>query len=242
MKRIGGWLGVVLLVQLWVMPGALADQSLLEQGMAAFKDQNYGRAVELLGNYLKDQPQAVAARRYRAQALARLERKEDALAEVEAGLLHHPQDASLLLVKGGILGDLTRRAEAIQVFTQVLHQDPKNAEALKERGVNLANEGRLDEAMRDLNQAVQLLPQDPWVFNHRGMVYFCQNNFQAAVDDFSNAIKLNPDLPHAYFFRGNLYRYHLNQTDKALVDFKEGCRLGHPLCCQEVEKSAEANK
>jgi tetratricopeptide (TPR) repeat protein len=236
MLRISNLLFVMLLGQFWFMSGAWADQSLLEQGLAAFKAQNYGQAVELLGDYLKDQPQAVEARRYQAQALVRLERPEDALKEVEAGLQHHPKDASLLLVKGGILGELTRREEAIQVFTQVLQSDPKNAEALKERGVNLANEGRIKEAMQDLNKAVQLLPKDPWVFNHRGMVFFCQNNLKAAVNDFSTAIKLRPDLPHAYFFRGNLYRYHLNQPEKALADFKEGCRLGHPLCCQEVEK------
>jgi hypothetical protein len=31
----------------------------------------------------------------------------------------------------------------------------------------------------------------------------------------------------------------LNQPQKALADFKEGCRLGHPLCCQEVEKGSD---
>jgi hypothetical protein len=71
------------------------------------------------------------------------------------------------------------------------------------------------------------------------MVFFCQTNLKAAVADFSTAIKLRPDLPHAYFFRGNLYRYHLNQPAKARADFKEGCRLGHPLCCQEEKKAAE---
>jgi tetratricopeptide (TPR) repeat protein len=235
MKRIRVCSGILLLV-IWFTSGVLADQGLLEQGMAAFKAQNYGKSVELLGAYLQEQPQAAEARRHRAQALVRLERPEDALKEVETGLQHQPKDTGLLLVKGGILGELGRREEAIQVFTQVLQQDPKNAEALKERGVNLANEGRTDEAMADLNQAVKLLPKDPWVYNHRGMVFFCQNNLKAAVNDFSTAVKLRPDLPHAYFFRGNLYRYHMNQPDKALADFKEGCRLGHPLCCQEVEK------
>jgi len=90
MKRISGLLFVLLIVLLWFNSGSFADQSLLDQGMATFKSQNYGRAVELLGNYLKDQPQAVEARRYRAQALARLERQEDALAEVEAVLSEQP--------------------------------------------------------------------------------------------------------------------------------------------------------
>ncbi len=208
------------------------------QGEAAFKAQNYAKALELFEAYLQEAPQSVAARRYRALAFQRLERPEDALQEVMAGLRHHPDDASLLMVQGGILGELGRREEAIQVFSRILQQDPQNGEALKERGANLANEGRLAEALKDLEQAVKLLPKDPWVYNHRGMVYFCQHNLKAAVADFSTAIKLRPDLPHAYFFRGNLYRYHLNQPDKAMADFREGCRLGHPLCCQEVEKAA----
>ncbi|MBM4288581.1 MAG: tetratricopeptide repeat protein [Deltaproteobacteria bacterium] len=233
----GGVAVLVVLTHFFLVSGVWAQQDLLDQAMAAFKAHQYAQAEKLLGTYLQDHPQAVEARRHRALALSRLERPQEALTEVEAGLQHHPKEVSLLLVKGSILGELTRREEAIQVFTQVLQQDPKNGEALKERGNNFANEGRLEEAMRDLNQAAQLLPQDPWVFNHRGMVYFCQNDFKAAVADFSAAITLRPDLPHAYFFRGNLYRYHLNQPDKALADFKEGCRLGHPLCCQELEKS-----
>lgn len=242
MKKFCGCLMVVLVLQVWLPGVGRAEQSLLEQGVEAFKAQNYGKAVELLGNYLKSEPGAVDARRYRAQALTRLERPEEALQEIEAGLQHHPKDVSLLLVKGSLLGELGRRGEAIQVFSQVLQDDPQNAEALKERGVNRANEGRLEEALQDLNQAVKFIPKDPWVYNHRGMVYFCQNNLKAAIADFSTAIKLRPDLPHAYFFRGNLYRYHLNQPDKALADFKEGCRLGHPLCCQEVEKPATPAK
>lgn len=213
-----------------------ADDS-LAAAEAAFKAQNYGKVLELTETSGQEPSTAVAARRLRAQAYQRLERPEEALREIEAALQAQPQDISLLMIQGGILGELGRREEAIRVFTQILQQDPKNGEALKERGVNLANEGKLTEALHDLNQAVKLLPQDPWVYNHRGMVYFCQNNFKAAVADFSTAIRLRPDLPHAYFFRGNLYRYHLQQPDKALADFREGCRLGHPLCCQEVDKA-----
>lgn len=230
------------LLHLGPASGIGAEPSLLDQGLAAFQARDYSRAVDLLGDYLKDEPQSLEARRHRAQALTRLERPEEALREVEVGLEHHPRDIGLLLLKGSLLGESGRREEAIQVFTQVLQQDPKNGEALKERGVNLANEGRLDEGLADLNQAVKLLPKDPWAYNHRGMVYFCQNNLKAAIADFSAAIKLRPDLPHAYFFRGNLYRYHLNQPQRALADFKEGCRLGHPLCCQELEKPEPPKK
>ena len=46
----------------------------------------------------------------------------------------------------------------------------------------------------------------------------------------------NPTWRMSYFFRGNIYRYHLKQRDQAIADFQEGCRLGNPLCCGELEK------
>jgi tetratricopeptide (TPR) repeat protein len=113
---------------------------------------------------------------------------------------------------------------------------PRNAEACKERGDCLAQEGQFAEAIADLNRAAGLAPRDPWVFNKRGMAWFCQGEYQKAVDDFTTAIHLQPDLGISYFFRGNIYRYHLKLRDKAINDFQEGCRLGNPLCCGELEK------
>lgn len=232
-RRIAGLLLAALL--LTGGQAAVATEP-LAQGLAAFKAQNYGQAVKLLGEYLQQHPQDLTARRYRAQAFQRLERPQEALAEVEAGLRINPEAVELLLLKGGLLGELGDRQQAIAIFTRILAQQPDNVEALKERGVNLANEGQLAEALADLNRAAALAPTDPWVFNHRGMVHFCRQDYQAAIADFSQAIRLRPDLPHAYFFRGNLYRYHLQQPEQARADFARGCQLGHPLCCEELEK------
>jgi tetratricopeptide (TPR) repeat protein len=90
--------------------------------------------------------------------------------------------------------------------------------------------------MADLNQAAKLAPKDPWVYNKRGLVWFCQGDYSKAVADFSTAIRLAPNSPQAYFFRGNMYRFHLNEPDKAVADYRKGCALGHPLCCQELQK------
>jgi tetratricopeptide (TPR) repeat protein len=126
--------------------------------------------------------------------------------------------------------------EAIAVFTKVLAVDPKSAEALKERAEAYTQEGNLDEALKDLNQAVSLSPQDPWGYFKRGMVKFSLGDFQEAVGDMTRAIEINPEGPLFYFARGQIYLHHLNDPDKGIADFREGCRLGHPLCCRELEK------
>jgi tetratricopeptide (TPR) repeat protein len=209
---------------------------LLSQGLEAQKAGKNEQSVELLGKYLKDHPDAAAARRGLALALAALDRKTEALEEVNRGLAVLPQDTGLLLAQGSILGAMERRPEAIAAFAKVLAQDPQNVEALKERGDNLAQEGRFEEAQKDYDQAAALAPKDPWVFFKRGMGYFCQGKYPEAVADFSTAIKLAPDRPLFYFGRGQIYLLHLHQKDKAVADFQEGCRLGHPLCCGELEK------
>ena len=66
-----------------------------------------------------------------------------------------------------------------------------------------------------------------------------QGEFDKAVADFSEAIRVKPDGVHAYFFRGNIYRYHLNQPQKAAADYRFACKEGHPLACLELEKMEE---
>jgi hypothetical protein len=55
------------------------------------------------------------------------------------------------------------------------------------------------------------------------------------VEAFSAAIRLAPESPLFYFSRGQMYLRHLNLPDQARADFQQGCALGHPLCCQELE-------
>ena len=165
-----------------------------------------------------------------------LGRNKEALEDVDKALADNPGNVDFLLAKGNILVALERRPEAILIFAQAMRCDPRNAEACKERGDCLAQEGKFAEAIADLNRAAGLAPRDPWVFNKRGMAWFCQGEYQKAVDDFTTAIRLQPDLAMSYFFRGNIYRYHLKQRDQAIADFQEGCRLGNPLCCGELEK------
>jgi len=147
-----------------------------------------------------------------------------------------PGDVRALLLKGNLLVALERRPEAILIYTRTIQCDPRNAEACKERGDCLAQEGQFAEALADLNQAARLARSDPWVFNKRGMVYFCQGEYQKAVDDFTTAIQLKPDLAISYFFRGNIYRHNLKEREKAIADYQKGCRLGSPLCCEELDK------
>jgi tetratricopeptide (TPR) repeat protein len=213
-----------------------ADQALMVKGMDALKAGRHQEALKLLNEYVRRYPQVPEARYYRALALNGLDRKKEALEDVDKVLVDNPGNVNALLLKGNLLVEMDRRPEAILIFTQVMKCDPRNSEACKERGDCLAQEGQFAEAIADLDRAARLAPRDPWVFNKRGMAWFCQGEYQRAVDDFSTAIRLQPDLALSYFFRGNIYRHHLGERDKAIADYQEGCRLGNPLCRDELEK------
>jgi len=215
---------------------AWAGQALLVQGQDCQQAGRNEQAAALLKKYVQQYPQMADGRRLLAVSLAELGRRHEALEELNRGLAGHPHDLALLLAKGSLLARLEQRPEAIGVYSQVLKLDPKNAEAYKERGENESQEGQFDEAIADFNRAAALAPQDPWVYNKRGMAWFCQGDYRQAVADFSTAIKLRPDLAISYFFRGNIYRHHLGEPEKAKADYREGCRLGQPLCCGELGK------
>jgi tetratricopeptide (TPR) repeat protein len=208
---------------------------LLEQGLAAQKEKKHGQAVELLGQFLKKNPKNPEAWKARAQSLSALDRRPEALQDLDKGLKFNPRNASLMLAKGKLLADLERRPEAIAAFSKLLALQPKNVEALKERAENYINEAELDKAMADLAKAKALAPTDPWVYHKTGMALFCLNRYNEAVDAFSAAIKISPETPLFYFSRGELYLRHLDSRDKAMADFDKGCSLGFPLCCHELE-------
>lgn len=215
---------------------AWAGQALLAKGMEAQKAGRHEEALKLLNEYVDRYPQMTEARYYRALALIGLGRNKEALEDVDKALVDDPNNVKFLMAKGTILVGLQRRPEAILIFTQVMKCDPRNAEACKERGDCLAQEGQFAESIADLNRAARLDPRDPWVFNKRGMAWFCQGEDQKAVDDFTTAIRLKPDLALSYFFRANIYRHQLGEREKAIADYREGCRLGSSLCCGELEK------
>lgn len=213
---------------------AAADE--LAQGLAAQKAGRHEEAVKLFGQRLKENPKDIEARRHLASSYAALGQKTEALAELDAALKQKPDDPALLLAKGKLLGEMERRPEAIALLTRILAKDGKNVEALKERGENYTQEGNLDAALKDLKRAAALAPGDPWARFKIGMVRFALGENREAVADFTRAIRLNPESPLFYFARGQVYLRHLNEAQKGILDFQAGCRLGHPLCCGELEK------
>jgi len=236
--------GMVILLALAVAVLAARSgwaQELLEQGLTAKKAKDYAQAVEILGQYLKKYPHTPEAWGARALSLAALERREEALGDLEMGLNLNPNDISLMMAKGKVLGEMDRRQAAIATFNQVLTLEPSNTEALKERAESLIQEGQVDKAILDLNRAVALAPTDPWVYHKLGMAELCLNHYQEAAEAMSTAIRLSPQTALFYFTRGEIYLRHLDSREKALADFKKGCDLGHPLCCHEL-KILEAKK
>ncbi|MBM4283932.1 MAG: tetratricopeptide repeat protein [Deltaproteobacteria bacterium] len=230
------WAHLVVGVFFLLKPVPALGEDLLAQGLAAFQAKNYAKAIDLLGQHLKKYPHTVEGWRTRAACLEALGRQAEALADLDRGLSYTPRETPLLFDKGRMLAALERRPEAIDTFSAILKLEPSNTEALKERGETLAQEGRLDEALNDLSRAVALAPTDAWAYYKLGMVHLCLAQNKEAAAAFSTAIRLKPETPLFYFARGQVYLRHLNQKEKAVADFQQGCRLGHPLCCQELEK------
>jgi hypothetical protein len=147
-----------------------------------------------------------------------------------------PRDADLLLERGKLLKKLDRYPEALYSFSQIIELDPRHSEALKERAALKAVLGNHDEAIKDLNLAILLNPDDPYSYLNRGLVRTRQGDYLAAVQDFTAAIKLQSDLPEPYYHRANLYYFCLDQKDKAFSDYRQACRLGHSLACQQIRE------
>ncbi len=234
------WIGKLIPISLifWLLLTGVAgaQEDLLTQGQAAYQAGNYGQAAQLLGQYIRDHPEAPPeAYGFQAQALAHLRQPQEALQVLARGLDKYPNDISLALLQGRLWEKMERYEEAISSFSRIISGHPGFVDAWRERGAAYLKLGRLEEAQQDLEEAGRRAPEDPLVQLYQGLLKTRQGNYLGAEADFSTALQLQSPFPEAYYHRGNLYFYHLFQKDKAVADYRQACRQGYPQACRQLE-------
>ena len=104
------------------------------------------RALPLLTDGLKLQPDDAQALQLRGVALARLGRGEEALSDLQAVIRLKPEDAFALKNRGAVLAQLGRREEALGDMDEAWRANPLNADFIVSRTELLRKVGRAAEA------------------------------------------------------------------------------------------------
>jgi tetratricopeptide (TPR) repeat protein len=131
----------------------------------------------------------------RAEALLRLHKTDEALAEVNEALKADPDDADALVVRA-VIESALRRFDAAQAdLDRAVTLAPTSSRALRYQGEMALYQLRYDLALADFEKLVQLYPD--WFYGYfgRGRARQGLGDMPAAVADLDSAVALAPDAP-----------------------------------------------
>jgi superkiller protein 3 len=176
----------------------------------------YDRALELDGtqhDFLE----------WRAEALKRLGRQEEALASLDHALELKPSCPVAHMRRGIVLATLGRAEESLAAYDRALELDPFLRGAHMRRGHLLRETGRAAEALAAYDAAIALRPL-AGAFVCRGLTLTMLGRDDEALEALGRAVELNPRRADTYYIRGDVLR-RLRRFEEALVDYEQGLRL-----------------
>jgi tetratricopeptide (TPR) repeat protein len=161
----------------------------------------------------------------RALALEMLDKREEALRDLDAALKLDPRSTAVRNSRGTFFfrGDDTEAA--IAEYEEAIKLDPKLDIAFFNRSLVYKDQGRYDRALRDLNASLALAPGDAMSLMQKGDIYRLLEDYLLAVDYLDAAIKADSELGRAYRWR-SLAKAALADAAGAKADAEKADQLG----------------
>lgn len=156
----------------------------------------------------------------RANALRQLDRLDEAIACLEAGLKLHPDFAELHYNHGILLADAKRHAEAVAAFRHATRLNPGHPQAFYNCGNALMQLEDHAAAVACYEAAIALRPGYAKAYYNLGKAWRASNDDEMAVRCFSRAIGIDPGYAKAYYNRGNALQA-LKRHDEAVKDYDQ---------------------
>lgn len=129
----------------------------------------------------------------RALAFERLDRVDEAIADLERLLTQDPDNADMLNALGYTLADRTDRLEeALDLITRALAQKPESPAIIDSMGWVLFRLGRIEEALVHLENAFKL-QRDPEVAAHLGEALWVDGQKDEARSIWRLGAEIDPD-------------------------------------------------
>jgi tetratricopeptide (TPR) repeat protein len=154
---------------------------------------DFDGALNLYDEYLERHPEDDDLRYARAFLYERLDRVDEAVAELEALVSRRPEDPVALNALGYTLADRTERhGEAYDYIEKALERAPDNAAIIDSMGWVLHKLGRNEEALGYLERAWEMI-RDPEVAAHIGDVLWALGRREEARTFIAEAMTLFPD-------------------------------------------------
>jgi len=179
--------------------GAQAARALLEQGNGLLAVEDFEGAIEVFSQALPSLPDGAKASVLViiAQNQARLDRDDEAIANLEKALALAPENVDALRLMSRRLAALGRSEEAQQYLARLPEDLRADPEILLREGVDLYNQNDFEGAVEKLTAAIEGEPEWADAYYYRGLARMAATQNEAAAEDFRKLIELAPDDPRA---------------------------------------------
>ena len=182
-------------------------QAQLNAAKEAIKAKNWSKAILLLEDTIKIDPDFIKAHNSLAEAYLSQGRLEECAAQYIECVRLDPRDEKLQYNLGFTYSKLGEMTAAIKHFQKALNLQPTFALARKEMATALAQIGQTDEAVAAFLQAIQDDPRLVSAYLNLGVCYANAGRMQRANEVWNQALRIEPDNRDAQKFLGQLRRY-----------------------------------
>ncbi len=189
----------------------------LNEGRMAFENGNYGRAAELFSLVIQQAPESFEGYARRAQANARLNRLDAAMADYARAIELAPTRGYLVIDFARYLMGADRVPDGVALYNSYLERYPTDVQVLRERAGARLKLGLVDLALEDYGKAIELAPGNTQLRLMRAFVYHDNGRFQDAIADYTAAIRAGASGADVRYRRGIAY-YALGRPNEAIAD------------------------
>ena len=174
---------------------AQAARGLLEQGNGLLAVEDFEGALAVFSEALPSLPDGAKASVLViiAQTQARLERDDEAIANLEKALALAPENVDALRLMSRRLTVLGRSEEAQQYLERLPEDLRADPEILLREGVDLYNRNDFEGAVEKLTAAIEGEPEWADAYYYRGLARMAASQNEAAAADFRKLLELAPD-------------------------------------------------
>ena len=193
-----------------------------EQGVKAYEENDYEKALDYFGREINDNPKAALALYYRATIYTYQDQNSFALKDVNNSIKYFsPKDKKVLAGAHRLRGDIYCKIEnyekTYEDYAIALKLSPNDPEIYIDRAQIYFDLKQYLKAESDYRQALKIDESLVIPYAGLGRNYINQKKYNEAEKVLNQVIKLSPDYSDGYYFRALAY-FEQNKYDEAIED------------------------
>lgn len=199
----------------------------IAQAKRLLQEGSKDRAIAILREVLREEPDNGDAHLLLGSALALLPERSEALQELQRTVELRPSSALALFTLGTAQARFGESEAAKRTFERTLQLDPRFAEAHVSLAMILAQQHELTSAREHLTQAIRIYGNAPSAAHAHYLlakVLTEQNEPEKALEELNTAISLRPNYAEAFLAQGFIRKRKSNNAE-AITAFKKAVAL-----------------